>query len=64
MGDAVIVCDSGRLSIRHFTPGDAEFLFQQVNQPSWIRRHGAPRAPDAETLGLYSANPERARRQA
>lgn len=53
MGDAVIVCESGRLSIRHFTPGDAEFLFQQVNQPSWIQNIGDRGVRNLDDAGKY-----------
>lgn len=36
----LIVCESERLSIRQITLGDAEFLFQQLNQPSWLQNIG------------------------
>ncbi|MGQ0619291.1 MAG: GNAT family N-acetyltransferase [Panacagrimonas sp.] len=38
--ESVIVCESKRLCIRRMTLDDAEFLFRQLNQPSWLQNIG------------------------
>jgi RimJ/RimL family protein N-acetyltransferase len=32
-----VVCETGRLRLRHITLADASFLVRQLNEPSWIR---------------------------
>jgi len=36
----MIIAETPRLSIREFTPGDATFIFQLLNTPSWLQYIG------------------------
>ena len=48
-----VVCETARLVLRRFTPQDAAFLLQQVNEPGWLRNIGDRGVRTSADAGAY-----------
>lgn len=50
------VAMSTRLRLRRFTPGDAAFILELLNQPEWLRHIGDRKVRDLEAARAYLQN--------
>jgi [ribosomal protein S5]-alanine N-acetyltransferase len=57
---AVTVLETERLILRQFTPHDAEFIFEQLNDPAWIQNIGNRNIRTMDDARAYIINGPRA----
>jgi ribosomal-protein-alanine N-acetyltransferase len=56
----VTVLETERLVLRQFTTDDAEFIFEQLNEPSWIQNIGDRKIRTLDDARAYIVNGPRA----